>query len=340
MWCKDVGLLFAIVLGVQGVARAENPVAADVKGDHVLKAEAPAGGWAPKLTIGANASYNHNKSVVGQIDGGTAQIGVLLDGAANWTGGNHDWQNALGVQVAQTRTPQIDRFVKSADSLKLRSLYVYHLDSVDWLGPFVQLKLDTQIFRGYDVRASGVTIQRTNVDGSVVTKNKPAQSTIPLTDPFAPLLLSEALGLFARPVAEKIATIELKLGAGAQQIWGQDGYAIKDNKDTAQLEIVQIDDSQQVGAGAELTGKGELTEAVVWGVNASVFYPFYSNTASGNDAPTGSDALQTEVTGKLAIKLAKWASLDYVLGIKKIPLILDAWQIQNVLLFTAAFNVI
>ena len=40
------------------------------------------------------------------------------------------------------------------------------------------------------------------------------------------------------------------------------------------------------------------------------------------------------------MKLAKWASLDYLLSAKRIPLILDKWQVQNNLLFTTGFDII
>jgi hypothetical protein len=40
------------------------------------------------------------------------------------------------------------------------------------------------------------------------------------------------------------------------------------------------------------------------------------------------------------VRLTKWASLDYVVSAKKIPLVLDAWQVQNGLLLTVGFDLI
>ena len=54
----------------------------------------------------------------------------------------------------------------------------------------------------------------------------------------------------------------------------------------------------------------------------------------------GIDLLNTELTAKISVKLAKWLSLDYVLSAKRVPLNLDDWQVQNSVLATAGFDIL
>jgi hypothetical protein len=41
-----------------------------------------------------------------------------------------------------------------------------------------------------------------------------------------------------------------------------------------------------------------------------------------------------------AVKLVKWASLDYVVNVKRLPMILDQWQVQHSVLLTAGFDLL
>ena len=41
-----------------------------------------------------------------------------------------------------------------------------------------------------------------------------------------------------------------------------------------------------------------------------------------------------------AVKLVKWACLDYVVNVKRLPMILDQWQVQHSVLLTAGFDLL
>ena len=90
----------------------------DVKEEKVLadKPDKP-DGWQLKLGVGATGSLNHSSKVVGQADGSTVQLGGILNGGATLIGGPHEWENTLAYKFTQTRTPQLDEFLKSADDL-------------------------------------------------------------------------------------------------------------------------------------------------------------------------------------------------------------------------------
>jgi hypothetical protein len=335
-----VPLALGVALTLPFAAHAANEVLpTEVAADKALAvppADAPQG-WALKLTVGATGSYGHSSNVVGAIDGATVQLGVLVNGSANLTSGQSSWENALKLNETQTRTPQLASFIKSADELALQSTYLYHLPNLDWFGPFARAAMTTQIFSSYDVRPADVTIVRTFRDGTTKAKAIPLGDHIQLAKPFEPLLLKEGVGAFANPYTDKLVAVKTKLGLGMQHVMVGDGFTLADDKATPELEIKQLEKSTQGGGEAEVELGGTWSENISWGAKANVFYPFYTSVET---KLTGINLMTTDLSAKLSVKLAKWASLDYVLSAKRVPLILEKWQVQNNVLFTAGFDII
>jgi hypothetical protein len=310
-------------------------VPTDVSADKVLteKKDKPQG-FVPKLNAAATGSYNHSSKVVGQTDGGTLQLGLILTGSANLFLGQHEWENDLKVNEAVTRTPQIPKLVKSADELELKSTYIYRIPSLPWFGPYGRGRFNTQIFKGYEVRPEDVLIARPGQTPEL----RAAGTSIALTGAFEPIFIRESLGAFANPMSEKYLTASAKLGVGMQHVIVRDGFKVTDDAATeGTIEYGNLEDATQGGGELDLSVKGELTTNVTWEAGAQYFLPFYSTL---EDGATGFDALTQEYSAKLSLKLSTWASLDYVLTAKKIPLILDEFQVQNGLLFKAGYDLI
>lgn len=297
------------------------------------------GTWTQKLTVGGTGSANSSSSVVGAVDGTTLQIGLLLNGEAHYKRGSHDWQNVLKIQHAQTQTPVMDSWIKSTDNLELESTYLFRLRSLTWVGPFARAKVQTQIISSHDVRPTDTTINFQDATGTQTSTEKVAAETkTATTGAFEPLLGNVSLGFFANPIEGKKLTLKAKAGAGTQHIIARDGYAVAGyDKDTATVTLKQIETSTQAGAEVELEANGELNTQIKWKAKTRFFYPLYSSAEVNF---SGVDALNTEVGGSISVKLAKWASLDYVVLVKRIPLILDEWQVQHGLLLTTGFNLL
>jgi hypothetical protein len=60
-------------------------------------------------------------------------------------------------------------------------------------------------------------------------------------------------------------------------------------------------------------------------------------TAAGD---TGFARMTTQLAATLKVKLASWASLDDTFSARRVPLVVDKWQIQNGLLLTTSFTVL
>jgi len=235
--------------------------------------------------------------------------------------------------------------VKSADSLDAVSTYLFRLEGLDWLGPYARAKLNTQLFPGYLEGAEPFAANHQDRSGQWDCHPENAQCKLErwrrheLTDRLEPLILMETAGLFANPVERKAVTVKAKAGAGAQHVFVGDGYVVDDNDSTADaVELTQLEDSTQAGAELELEATGEVSETVKWRGKASLFLPLV--TTSDEEDQTGMEALNTDLAGGLSVKLAKWASLDYTLSVKKVPAVSEDWQVQNNLLLTASFNLL
>ena len=295
-------------------------------------------GLTGKLSLGTSISYTHNRNVVGSQDGSNFQLGLVLDGSTQYTKGVHEWLNELSIKETFSKTPSIEPLLKTVDNLAFQSTYFIHFEKLDWLGPFVRFRLETPLFAGSDVRASDTDIIKINTDGTTANETVEAQKKISLTSSFAPLQLKEIIGVFANPISEAFFVLEAKLGVGSMQTFTQKGYVINDDDKTPELELKQLEDYVQLGVELELVLSGALAENINWVVAANFFQPAYVSVESVDHE--GFEGMDITIDAKLSVKLAKWISLDYVLSAKRIPVILEEWQIQNGLLLTAGFDLL
>lgn len=285
--------------------------------------ETPPDGWFPKLSIGGNLSLSHNDKVVGSDDGLTVTGGLLLDGSVEMRNGSHEWLNTLAIRYQQTRTPVVDQFVKSMDTLEFNSTYFYHLPALPWVGPFARFRLTTQMFPSELVLGDVADIKST--DGEILRDDLPARTSFDLAGAFEPLVLRETLGAFAKPAEDKTFTLLVKLGAGAQEIIARDGYVLADDNATAEIEVQQLESSTEVGVEAEVNANGEAKDMFTWSLGANMLYPFIT---SAKDELEGSPA-NIEFLAKVGAKLTDWGQVEYVFSAKRIPRVVEEWQLQN-----------
>lgn len=293
--------------------------------------------WTQTLSVGFTGSYASSSNVVGSAEGTTTQFGIVLSGSARYVSGSHEWENTLGITHTQTRTPVIDRFVKSADNLTLECTYYYRLASTDRFGPFARLHVDTSVMPGYEVRTEDVTVRRIPIDGDPTDTVVPAEENIDLTGSLEPMVLKQTFGLYTKPVVKDDLAVEANFGVGLQQIVTGDGYAVADDGATDELELIGLEGASEAGADVEIKVAGTPTENIDWKAGANFFLPV---TSSSDRDFEGLDVLNTNISGGVSVKLSDWASIDYVLTMKRIPLVLDEWQVHNGVIFTAGFDLL
>lgn len=361
-WTRNV-ILASLAFAAPAFAQDKPDVVAEDKVKEQMKATAEAkakaakenktlDGWKYDLNLGFNGGFTQNSSVVGQADGSTWQIGGVLNGGAELYAGNHEWHNNLVVAHQQTETPAIDGFIKTADNFELTSMWLYKLESMPWLGPFARARMQTQLFSGALVFGEDTNVQFRDPKGAPIDTLNPNQTAdglqvrtlagqerLTITQAFEPLTLRQSLGAFARAVEEKTVKVTFTVGLGAQEVFvrGDGGFAVTDDDATGQIELTRLQDSVQVGVEVGMEASGTAGEQVTWALLVNTMQPFYNNAETNLE---GFDLLNVETIGKVGVKLAKWVSLDYVLTARKIPLIVDDWQIQNSVLLSTAFNLL
>ena len=350
--------IIALALLVPAAANAQDPdfvsseEAKEVLEEAHKKAEEekPADGWQLSLQVGLNLSLSDSQGVPGIEDGTTYQVGGTVKAGAKLIAGDHEWRNTLDITHTQTSAPPLDEWIKSADDATLKSMYLYHIPSVPWIGPFARYRFSTALFPGELLLAADAPYQvdgEVDADGNPVLTNLPARSSLELTGAFEPILMRESIGAFVSPAKMEVLYLTISVGAGAQQVITDGGRVVADNPDTPHIEIASLSDSTQIGLEVEISADGALTETLTYALTLNTLTPFYSDPeTSAADPETGEtlegavDLTNIDIGAKVGVKLAKWASLDYVLSAKYLPLVVPDWQVTNSLLLNASFNLL
>ena len=311
-------------------------------------------GWkvAAKLGLSANLmTTNANAASAGAGQEGTSfQFGILLGADANLKVGQHGWENKLAFQHGQTKTPNVANFIKSVDNLELISTYFYRFQNPEWLGPFARARLQTQMFKGYVVRDTAVQVFRTDREGNTIGPvTRTAQAKIPLTNSFEPLVLRQSAGMFGRPWQGDDFKLDGKVGLGLQEILVGDAFVVDSEADGV-LNLKQLENSVNAGAELELNLQGVLVKDILsWKASANFFLPVLTNAevavdaadpAAGTKKANGFDYLNTDIQAGLSLKVAKGLSVDYQLLLRKVPLVVDGFQVQHGLVFSVGIDVL
>ncbi len=309
----------------------------EVVDEKVDKTEDAAEGWEGMVKLGANLSLASSNNVVGAQDGVTFAVGANFQGELGYVGGGHEWRNRLEIAETFTKTPAIDRLVKSMDFILFDSIYLYSFEKFPWIGPFVRFGLKSSLLPGYDVQAQPYTYKTSKLDGtSFVEAGRDSKR---LTDPFFPLLLKQSAGAYARPYKENFFGIEIRLGVGANEFFGDDQLAVtKVDSDNTEVLVKELEDYQQLGGEAVVEIDGKLWEdKITYRLYAEAMIPFYTSIEDKEDRNAG-ELTNVELGASLTLKLVEWASISYEFKAVRLPLVLDEFQIQNNLLLTFSYS--
>lgn len=349
-----------VLMGGQAQAK---PVDADVIPDDVLKAEAerkkaeeeaakdpkdpkakkkpakPKEGWIPALKAGFNFAFSQNQGVVGIPDGVTLALGLNVQGDLIYRKRTHEWVSKLVILHTQTKIPNIDPFIKAADTFELSTLYQYRFPKISWLGLFAGIRLQSALLPGSVVRDTDIAVSVKELDGTFLDTNITAQKAFRLTGPFSPLFFKQFAGALAKPLMRPWMNIDIKLGIGAVEVWTTEGLVVTDDAATADvLEMSRLQDYVQGGVELQIGINGVLANKLLtYGFYAEVMYPFAHNAETDLE---GAELLNTEFRFTLGIKLFSWASLNYSLNVLRVPLIVDKWQVTNNLMLSITANLV
>ncbi|NJK88961.1 MAG: DUF3078 domain-containing protein [Myxococcales bacterium] len=357
-------LLFALpcfVLLGSSPARAQDDEAVPVeevkKGLAAAQAAEEAEGWKITGSLGATFNLGYADQFVGIEDGTSLQLGGLLGFVARLKDGSHRWNNELSFNTQWTRTPQLDRFVKSLDLLELKSTYIYLLQNPPWLGPYVRGALLTSVFPGELVRADDqFQILEQNVDGDQINlrPSRPGRETVHLTDSFEPLQLRLSTGAYGDPIKSLPFNLEFQVGVGAQAVLLHSGGRIFVEETTPDPTPTDPNDNENPivtvrdlpsstidgGVEAELLIFGELVkDRLRWRAIANLFWATFGDTADRFEGDFANQ-LNQKYNGELSLSLNKWLEAKYTATLLRQPQVLRKLQTQMGLAVVFTYSIL
>lgn len=297
----------------------------------------PEYGWLTSLNLSGNLSLSSSQDVVGQTNGSSQTYGTNIKGTLYHLTPDHEWRNDLFIREATNKTPNVPRFVKSDDEVKLSSIFLYFLPHNPKIGPYARAEVSAPLFKGEDVQTDPKNYRKLHLDGTSETFSG---TSTRLTDPFKPLTTKEAIGFFNRPVFNEKFHLELRVGFAAQQISAAGQYAVKgDNKTNGTYDINELKDVSQAGLEAGVALKGKIDEKSSYELGIDSLTPFI------NDKPAGDDRNAWRLTNvdafaKLTSKVTDWMSFGYDYKLKIQPQLVDRAQQIHMLVINFTYPTI
>jgi len=318
---------------------------ADIIPDEVVKKKKKkkkkitADGWHYNLKAGFSFAFAQNQGVVGIPDGITIALGLQLNSKVLFRKGGHEWVSTLNIVHTQSKVPNIDPFIKAADLFDLSSLYQYRFKPrLKWLGVFAGLRVTTPLLPGNYVPQEDQPLLLHYLDGTEVPDVAAGQKRYRLTDSFAPLEFRQFLGALAKPLEKDWLDVDIRLGLGAREVWTKQGFVVKDDDTTPELDLLQLQDFVQGGVELQVLLVGHAFKKLLsYGLNAEVMFPFAHNAETDLK---GAELINAEIKAVLGIKVFSWASLNYSLAVVRAPLIVNEWQVVNSLMLSITANIV
>jgi hypothetical protein len=293
-------------------------------------------GWQKRLKTSLSGSLTENKKVIGQVDGVAANLGLKLNNVVNYNSKKHEWRNTVLLTLASLRTPVLPRMVKTDDVLGVDSIYLYHGDRYEWFGPFTRFAVDTALLNSYDVRAEKNSYLITDDDGA--TRREYTDRFL-LTTPFSPAVLKESVGGFIQARRSQIVTLEFRLGLGARQSFAANQYALDDNDETAEIEVIQLRDEKEAGVEFTTTALGSSKdEKTSYKITYEVMVPYFSSVEKKKHASPW-EKRSYEASATVSYHFVNWASLDYTTKLVRQPLVQKETQFSQSFLASINYSV-
>ncbi|MDD9969509.1 MAG: hypothetical protein OXR73_24910 [Myxococcales bacterium] len=320
----------AIALG-QEDDEDEEASLTDFVGTEVERVEG-AQGFGGTLSLGGTVHMVSNQSVVGQNNGLTALLGMLVEYDLSYIDDQFEWTSSLYLSEAWSRTPGVNRFFKSDDEASVESLFNYFV----WPGGgmFARASFATTLF---DTKQVTPEEQTYYLDGDE------DESPVATTDNFAlaralePLSVEESVGLFLKTADQESFTATMRAGFGGRHTLAKNVRVITDDFDPDNVLFEELSDVHQGGVEAFVGAQGSAKEGQVsYELGISGLWPILNN-----DPEERSSIELTKISFQAGalVEIFSWLRLNYRLVVARDKQLIDALQVQHKLLFDLGLTV-
>ena len=294
-------------------------------------------GWQNSAKLGTNLSLSSSQDVVGQTSGTSETYGLNLKGEFKRNGTWDEWRTETSLITATTRTPNVSRFVKSSDELKLNTMYLRYIDEAKTYGPYARVEAAAPMFKGEDTQATAKPYIVKQRSGATTTTG--AQSSYRLTDGFKPLTTKESLGMFWKAVNTERLKVEARLGAAALQISANGQYTAKGTNSAGQVMINELRDVNQAGLEAAVAVKGRVDDKSAYELGVESMTPFVNNKEAG-DKREAIELTNVDAYVKLTSNITSWASFGYDYKLKLQPQLVERAQQIHMIVLNMNYNLL
>jgi hypothetical protein len=286
-------------------------------------------GFTYGVTVAANLNVASNNDVVGQVNGNSLLFGASGLTKLSYLRDRHEWLNTGSLAETFSRTPAIDQLIKSNDLLDVQSLYNFFLR--DWTGPFARVALQTSLFQNYKVTSDLITYVRSGAPPGSPPETEMSRR-FKLSDAGQPLTINESLGWFFEPVHSELMSVYGRVGFGGRHTFADGARAIKDDKDPLNTTYTVLSDVHQAGAELFLGVDGkEFAGRLLYNLGVSALFPLLNNDDTKRSIL---ELTKVALQGSMGMAVFSWLSVNYQLKVIRDIQLVDAVQIQNMLLLS------
>ncbi len=298
--------------------------------------------WRLGLIVGGDALWNRNDHVPGRSSGNSVSFNAFVDFSIRYLDPNHLAYLRLQVDEGGQAFQEIGEdfggldLSKTIDEVDLDAIYTYRL--LTWLGPYVRVGLNTNLFPGLRRFADPYPdIIVLNHDLVEIDRHLRAEQ-LKLAEPFDPLEVKEGLGVSFDLSPSLILDLHLRVGMGARHNFVR-SLLIEDSAEQAPddptrkiLTFVRTDPSHLIGAEATLIGSARLTRWVLIDTELDTLIPFYA--VEGVKDPV------VNWKNTISLRLVSFASVAYVVKLDYNKQLSDFLQFEQRVLLRFTFDIL
>jgi len=272
------------------------------------------------LSVSSNFILNDSRSVIGQQDGYNMTLGFAIKGGVSYVKKANEVQFNLDISEQFSRTPELERFIKSSDLAKFDLSYLYSISTV-W-GPFAKASFETSLLEGKNETLNEVEYLVPDEENKITDSMK-------LVSSLQPMILKQTAGVFYRPIKKEAINFQLNVGGGAMEVIADGGMIVNDDAATVDLiELTKLKSYNEFGSSIFMKVNGLVKSVSV--INYSATLELMTPFLNDDDQDRGAFELTNiDFTLTLSSKITSWLSLNYELKITKTPQLLDEFQIKN-----------
>ncbi len=284
------------------------------------------GPWHVSLLLGGGLSFNRASSVVGKPDGMSFDLNAFVESVGGFDRDSHLFYARLYIEEEGRLSLPEGFYLNLVDTFDVDLLYMYRL--VSYFGPYVRTTFQTSLVPSFQDFETPTDVVRLGLNGEVKGTETAVIDT-QLTVPFDPLDLRYGAGVRFDFTPTYWFDLKARTGVGARHLFARELFVNADDGATDAFEVREVPDFNQFGVEASLLTELRITRWVLLKAEADALMPF--------DAPADT-ALQLDAT--VSLRLASFASLNYILRLELDPAITDDLQLDQTVLLRFAYKVL